>query len=602
MPDPTSPNATQDADTKDESVSLDFIRQMIADDITAGKHAAIVTRFPPEPNGFLHIGHAKALCLNFGIPQEVARGELGDPVPSRCHLRFDDTNPTKEEQRYIDAIKEDIHWLGFDWGEHEYYASNYFHQLYDWACALIRTGNAYVDDQTADEMRANRGTLTEPGKPSPFRDRPPEENLELFERMKSGEFPDGSRVLRAKIDMAAPNMNLRDPAMYRILHATHPKTGDEWCVYPMYDYAHGQSDWIEGVTHSLCSLEFEDHRPLYDWFVDKLIEIGEHPRKDAQGEFDPNDRPRQTEFNRLNVTHTVMSKRKLRELVETGRVAGWDDPRMPTQSGMRRRGYPPMALRNFVHGAGLSKRNQTIDLSRLEHAVREQLNKTCSRVMAVLDPIKLVITDYPEDKVEHMEAVNNPEDEAAGTRTVPFTRELYIERADFMIDAPKKYFRLAPGREVRLRYGYWVTCVDHKTDDAGNVTEIHCTHDPETRGGNNPPPDAEGKVRKVKGTIHWVSAAHALDAEVRLYETLFAAENPNKEPESGDWHDNLNPDSLTVNANAKVEPHLQTIQSGETVQFERTGYFAMDTDSTDAKLVFNRTVPLRDSWGKIQGK
>ncbi len=556
---------------------LDFIRAMVAEDLRTGRHGGrIITRFPPEPNGYLHIGHAKSICLNFGIPQEFRSQAIAG---ARCHLRFDDTNPTTEEQEYIDAIKHDIRWLGFDWGEHEYYASDYFEQLYEWAVQLIRAGKAYVCDLSAEEISRTRGTLTQPGTPSPHRDRAPQENLDLFDRMRKGEFPDGSRVLRAKIDMNSPNLNLRDPVMYRILHEEHPRTGRTWCIYPMYDYAHGQSDSIEQITHSLCTLEFEDHRPLYDWFIEQL---GIFPS-------------RQTEFNRLNLTHTIVTKRKLRTLVEEGHVAGWDDPRMPTLSALRRRGYPPAAIRAFCEGVGLSKREQTIELARLEFHVREELNRTANRVMAVLDPLRLVITNYPEGQVEQMEAVNNPEDAAAGKRAVPFSKNLYIERDDFMENPPGKFFRLAPGREVRLRYGYWVTCTDVVKDAAGNVTEVHCTYDPLTRGGDNPP---DG--RKVKGTIHWVSAEHALDAEVRLYDTLFAKEDPNDVPEGGDWLDNLNPDSLKVVQGAKVEPSLAAASAGETFQFERLGYFCVDPDSAALRLVFNRTVTLKDSWAKAQ--
>ncbi len=556
---------------------LDFIRAMVADDLRTGRHGGrVITRFPPEPNGYLHIGHAKSICLNFGIPQEFKDQAAAG---ARCNLRFDDTNPTTEEQEYIDAIKRDIRWLGFDWGEQEYYASDYFEQLYEWAIQLIKAGKAYVCDLSAEEISRTRGTLTQPGTPSPHRDRSVEENLDLFARMRKGEFPDGSRVLRAKIDMNSPNLNLRDPVMYRILHEEHPRTGTAWCIYPMYDYAHGQSDSIEKITHSLCTLEFEDHRPLYDWFIEQL---GIFPS-------------RQTEFNRLNLTHTIVTKRKLRTLVEKGHVRGWDDPRMPTLSALRRRGYPPAAIRAFCEGVGLSKREQTIEIARLEFHVREELNRTADRVMAVLDPLRLVVTNFPEGQVEQMEAVNNPEDAAAGKRTVPFSKDLYIERDDFMENPPAKFFRLAPGREVRLRYGYWVTCTDVVKDAAGNVVEVRCTYDPLTRGGDNPP---DG--RKVKGTIHWVSAEHALDAEVRLYDTLFSKEDPNDVPEGGDWLDNLNPDSLRIVKGAKVEPSLATARAGATFQFERLGYFCVDPDSESRRLVFNRTVTLKDSWAKGQ--
>jgi len=566
-----------------EKQPLDFIRQIIADDLASGEHRSIVTRFPPEPNGYLHIGHAKAICINFGIPTEFA--DRADAA--RCHLRFDDTNPMKEEQEFIDAIKADVRWLGFDWGGHEYHASDYFQQLHDWAVLLIRAGKAYVDDQSAEQIRQLRGTLTEPGRPSPCRDRGVEENLDLFARMKAGEFPDGSHVLRAKIDMAAPNLNLRDPVMYRILRQPHPRTGGDWFIYPMYDWAHGQSDWIEGVTHSLCSLEFEDHRPLYEWFLTALREAGAAPAKAERP-------PRQIEFNRLNLTHTLVSKRYLRRLVEEGHVAGWEDPRMPTLCGMRRRGYPPAAIRAFCHSVGLSKRDQVISLGRLENAVREQLNRTAERRMAVLDPLKVTITNWPAGEVDWLEAINNPEDEAAGTRPVPFTGTLYIERGDFMEDPPRKFFRLAPGREVRLRYAYWITCEAVVKDDAGEVVELRCTYDPQTRGGEAPP---DG--RKVKGTLHWVAADHAVEAEVRLYETLFTAEDPSDVPDGEDFTVHLNPESLVV-TRALVEPALREAKPGQTCQFERTGYFCVDPETTGERLVFNRTVPLKDTWAKMQ--
>ncbi len=557
--------------TETEKAQGNFIVTAVEEDLESGRfERPVVTRFPPEPNGFLHIGHVKAICINFGIGER-----FGGPT----HLRFDDTNPVKEEQRYIDAIKEDIAWLGFDWGEHEYYASDYFQQLYEWAVKLIEDGKAYVDDQTIDEIREHRGTLTRPGVDSPYRDRSVEENLDLFERMKAGEFEDGSKVLRAKIDMGSPNMNFRDPVMYRILKATHHRTGDDWCIYPMYDYAHGQSDSYEKITHSLCSIEFEDHRPLYEWFIEAL---GIFPS-------------RQIEFARLNVTHVITSKRKLRQLVEEGIVDGWDDPRMPTVAAMRRRGYPAMAIREFCDGVGVAKRPNTIDYARLEFHVREHLNKRANRVMAVLDPLKVVIENYPEGQVEKMEAVNNPEDEGAGVREVPFSRELYIERADFMEDPPKKFFRLGPGREVRLRYGYWVTCTDVIKDESGEVVELRCTYDPETRGGNSPP---DG--RKVKGTLHWVSAAHALDAKVNLYEHLLP-EDPSEGGGDEDWIAGVNQDSLKV-VEAKVEPVLGEAKAGEFYQFERTGYFTPDTKSTEGGLVFNRTVGLRDTWAKMQKK
>jgi len=548
----------------------DFIRSMVDHDLKTDKWGgAVVTRFPPEPNGYLHIGHAKSICLNFGIAAQYG---------GRCHLRFDDTNPIKEEQEYIDSIKADIRWLGFDWGEHEYYASDYFDQLYEWAVKLTGDGKAYVDDLRADEIREYRGTLKEPGRESPYRDRSVEENLELFRRMRQGEFPDGSRVLRAKIDMASPNLNLRDPVMYRILHAAHPRTGDRWCIYPMYDFAHGQSDSIEGITHSICTLEFEAHRPLYDWFCENL---GIH-------------HPQQIEFARLNLNSTVMSKRKLLQLVNEGHVSGWDDPRMPTLSAMRRRGYPPAAIRNFSERVGVAKREHIIDLALLEHSVREELNRHSRRVMAVLRPLKLVIDDYPEGLVEELEAINNPEDPAAGTRKVPFSGELYIERDDFRADPPKKYFRLAPGREVRLRYAYFVTCRDFTTDENGEVTEVHCTYDPATRGGDAP----DG--RKVKGTIHWVSASHAVPAEVRLYDRLFTKEDPYDVGEGEDFTANLNRGSLEVLASCPVEPSLAGARPGDRYQFERLGYFCVDPDSAGDRLVFNRTVTLRDSWAKIE--
>ncbi|XAL99941.1 glutamine--tRNA ligase/YqeY domain fusion protein [Phycisphaeraceae bacterium D3-23] len=564
-----------------------FIRQIVADDLASGKHSAPVTRFPPEPNGYLHLGHATAVNLSHSIARDFG---------GAFHLRFDDTNPAKEEQRYIDALKEDIAWLGADWGAHEYYTSDYFDTLYAWARVLIERGLAYVDDQSIEEMRANRGTVTAPGKASPFRDRSPAESLDLFERMKQGEFPSGAKVLRAKIDMASPNMLLRDPPMYRILHDTHPRTGSDWCIYPMYDWAHGQSDWIEGITHSLCSQEFETHRPLYNWFIEQLDAADAGPDSVEH-------HPRQIEFARNNVTGMMMSKRNLLALVEEGHVAGWDDPRMPTIAGLRRRGYTPVSITKFCDLAGMSKRDKTLEMSLLEHCVREDLNKTALRRSCVLDPLKVVITNYPEGQVEHMSAVNNPEDESAGTREVPFSRELYIQREDFLEDAPKKFFRLSLGREVRLRFGYWITCTDIVKDDAGNVTELHCTYDPETRGGNNPPPDEEGKVRKVKGTIHWVSAAHAIPAEVRLYDRLFTTDDPNEGKNDGrDWRDNLNPESLTV-VQAVCEPALAETTPGDPIQFERVGFFTPDLESTpgpgsESKLIFNRTATLRDSWAK----
>ncbi|MFH1735150.1 MAG: glutamine--tRNA ligase/YqeY domain fusion protein [bacterium] len=556
--------------TSEPTEKSNFIRTIIKEDIARGKHdGRIHTRFPPEPNGYLHIGHAKAFCLSFGFAEEFH---------GLCNLRFDDTNPTKESQEYIDAIIKDIKWLGFDWGDRQYHASDYFGTLYGWARRLIKAGQAYVCDLTGEQIRQMRGTLTKAGQPSPFRDRPVDENLDLFERMKNGEFPDGSRTLRAKIDMAAGNMNLRDPVMYRILRAPHPRTGDKWCIYPMYDWAHGQSDSIEGITHSLCSLEFEDHRPLYDWFLEQL---GEH-------------HPQQIEFARLNLTYTIMSKRKLLKLVEDKYVHGWDDPRMPTLSGMRRRGYPPMAIRNFSERIGVAKKPSMVDLAMLEHCVREELNKTAPRFMAVLKPLKVVIDNYPEGQVDDLEAVNNPEDPEAGTRKVPFSREIYLERDDFMEDAPKKFFRLAPGREVRLRYAYFITCNEVIKDAAGNIIELRCTYDPETRGGNAP----DG--RKVKATLHWVSAEHAIDAEVRLYQTLFSKEDPEDVEEGQDFTVHLNPDSLQVLSDAKLEPNLAGKEPGFSCQFERQGYFCVDADSTAEKPVFNRTVTLKDIWARMQ--
>ncbi|HWB50251.1 MAG TPA: glutamine--tRNA ligase/YqeY domain fusion protein [Stellaceae bacterium] len=541
----------------------DFIRDIVQADIDSGKVVWPVTRFPPEPNGYLHIGHAKSICLNFGIAEEFA---------GRCHLRFDDTNPTKEEQEYIDAIETDLKWLGFDWGVHLYHASDYFEQLYTWAEHLIRHGLAYVDDQSPEEMRAARGTLTEPGRNSPYRDRPAEENLDLFRRMRSGEFPNGARVLRARIDMASPNINLRDPALYRILHATHPRTGDKWSIYPTYDYAHGQSDAIEGVTHSICTLEFEDHRPLYDWLIEHLPVPS---------------RPHQYEFARLNLTYTVMSKRFLKALVDEGRVSGWDDPRMPTLAGLRRRGIPPAAIRNFAKAVGVARANSTVDVGMFEHAVRDELNRTAQRRMAVLHPLKLVIENYPEGQSEELDAVNHPDNPEAGSRTVPFGRVLYIERDDFMEDPPKNFFRLAPGREVRLRYAYFVTCRQAVKNAAGEVTELRCTYDPATKGGDAP----DG--RKVRGTIHWVSAAHAAPAEVRLYNPLFSRPDPGAD---GDLIADLNPDSLEVLTGCRLEPALAADNDAAAVQFERLGYFCRDADSAPARLVFNRTIGLRDSY------
>jgi len=549
--------------------TLDFIREIVAEDVRSGKHLTPVTRFPPEPNGYLHVGHAKSICLNFGVAQE--RG-------GRTHLRFDDTNPTKEEQEYIDSIKEDVRWLGFDWGKHLYHASDYFDQLYEWAELLVQKGLAYVDDLTADQIREHRGTLTEPGKESPFRNRTADENLDLFRRMRKGEFPDGARVLRAKIDMAAPNINLRDPVMYRILHASHPMTGDKWSIYPSYDYAHGQSDAIEGITHSLCTLEFEDHRPLYEWFLANLPVPSQ---------------PRQIEFARLNLTYTVLSKRFLLRLVNEGRVRGWDDPRMPTISGLRRRGFPAEALRQFAETIGVAKRESVVEYAALEHAVRDVLNRTSPRRMAVLRPIRAVLTNYSETLAEEIEVGNNPEDPAAGTRKVPFARELWIEADDFMEDPPKKFFRLAPGREVRLRAAYFITCQEVIKDAAGQVVELRCTYDPATRGGSAP----DG--RSPKATLHWLSARHARPAEVRLYDHLFNRADPGA---GGDLLADLNPKSEEVIPHGWVEPGLAGLAVGARVQFERLGYFCVDRDSTAARPVFNRTVTLRDTWAKLQAK
>jgi len=547
-----------------------FIRDIILDDLKTNKYSGRVqTRFPPEPNGYLHIGHAKAICLDFG---------LADEFGGKTNLRFDDTNPSKEETEYVDSIMADVKWLGFHW-DGLFYASDYFDQLYAWAVQLIKAGKAYVDDLSADEIRKYRGTLTEPGKDSPYRNRSVDENLNLFERMRAGEFPDGARVLRAKVDMASPNLNMRDPVMYRILHAEHHRTGNKWCIYPMYDYAHGQSDSLERVTHSMCTLEFEDHRPLYNWFIQQL---GIFPSQ-------------QIEFDRLNLTYTLLSKRKLLQLVEEKHVSGWDDPRMPTLVGIRRRGYTPEAIRNFCGAIGVSKTNGSIELAMLEHFVREDLNKRAPRVMAVVRPLKVVIDNYPENQVEEMDAVNNPEDASAGTRKVPFSRVLYIEQDDFREDPPKQYFRLAPSREVRLRYGYFVKCTSVVKNEKGEVVEVHCTYDPATRGGNSPP---DG--RKVKATIHWVSAAHAIDAEVQMYETLFTKEDPNQTVEGQDVTANLNPNSLEVIRNVKLEPSLANASVGNRYQFERLGYFCVDPDSAPGKPVFNRTVALKDTWAKIE--
>jgi glutaminyl-tRNA synthetase len=558
-----------------ESISTStthFIRTIIDEDLKTGKFGGRVqTRFPPEPNGYLHIGHAKSICLNFGLAADYG---------GKCNLRFDDTNPTKEEMAYVASIKEDVRWLGFDWEEREFYASDYFDQLYEWALDLIRKGRAYVCDLSADEIRQYRGTLRAPGRESPYRNRTVEENLDLFQRMRAGAFPDGSRVLRAKIDMASPNLNMRDPVMYRILRAEHHRTGNKWCIYPMYDWAHGQSDSIERITHSICTLEFEDHRPLYDWFLDQL------------GVY----HPQQIEFARLNLTYTVMSKRKLLQLVAEGHVSGWDDPRMPTISGLRRRGYTPESIRVFCERIGLAKRDSTVDVALLEHCLREDLNKRAPRVMAVLRPLKVVIDNYPEDRVDELDAVNNPEDPAMGTRKVPFSRVLYIERDDFREDPPKKFYRLGPGREVRLRYAYFVKCVDMVKDPAtGEVIEIHCTYDPSTRGGDAP----DG--RKVKATLHWVSAAHAVEAEVRLYDRLFLKETPGDEKAGVDFKAHLNPGSLVVLRSCRLEPSLAHALPESRYQFERLGYFCVDpVDAGEGKLVFNQTVALRDTWAKIE--
>jgi glutaminyl-tRNA synthetase len=555
--------------TTDAPRALDFIREIVEDDLKTGRHKTVVTRFPPEPNGYLHIGHAKSICLNFGIA-----GEYG----GFCNLRFDDTNPVKEEVEYSDAIKRDVHWLGFDWGQRLYHASDYFEQLYGYAEDLIRAGKAYVDSLSAEEMRQHRGTLTEPGTKSPYRNRPVEENLDLFRRMRAGEFPDGQHVLRAKIDMASPNVNLRDPVLYRIRHESHQRTGDAWPIYPMYDYAHPISDALEGITHSLCTLEFEDHRPLYDWLIENL---------------DVPSRPHQYEFARLNINYTVMSKRKLLRLVQEGIVRGWDDPRMPTIAGLRRRGYTPVSIRNFCERVGVAKRENAIDVALLEFSIREDLNRTAPRVMGVIRPLKVVIENYPEGQVEEFETPNNPEDRSAGTRRVPFSRVLYIERDDFMEDPPKKYFRLSPGREVRLRSAYFVTCTSVVKNDGGEITELRCTHDPATRGGDAP----DG--RRPKATLHWVSAPHAIEAEVRLYDRLFVDESPEDAPQGSDFLDNLNPASLEILRGCKLEPSARGAEAGARYQFERLGYFCVDPDSAPDALVFNRTATLRESWARV---
>ncbi len=561
--------AQPDEPVKTPGASLDFIRQIVEDDLATGRHTHIATRFPPEPNGYLHIGHAKSICLNFGIALEKG---------GTCNLRLDDTNPTKEDVEYVDAIKEDVAWLGFTW-DAELYASDYFSKLYEFAVTLITRGLAYVDSLTADEIRALRGTLTEPGKNSPYRDRPVEESLDLFRRMRDGEFPDGTHVLRARIDMTSPNLNMRDPALYRIRHASHHRTGDAWCIYPMYDYAHPLSDALEGITHSLCTLEFEDHRPLYDWLVDHLFE---------------GEKPQQIEFARLNLNYTVMSKRKLLQLVQQRHVAGWDDPRMPTISGLRRRGYTPEAVRDFCARIGIAKKENVIDVAQLEYSVREDLNRRAPRVMAVLTPLKVVITNYPEGQTEAVDVINNPEDPSAGTRKVTFSRELYIERDDFREDPPKKFFRLAPGREVRLRCAYFITCQEVVKDDSGTIVELRCTYDPATRGGDAP----DG--RRVKATMHWVSAQHALPVEVRLYDRLFSVENPEAAQEGKTFVDYLNPGSLEVLRDCQAEAGLSDALPGARFQFERLGYFCVDPDSRPGALVFNRTVSLRDAWAKIE--
>jgi len=556
----------------DSCQGTDFIREAIIEDLKSGRFDHVHTRFPPEPNGYLHIGHAKSICLNFGIAQEFG---------GKCNLRFDDTNPTKEDTEYVEAIKEDIRWLGFDWEDRCYYASDYFEQLYQWAEELIKKGKAYVCDLSPDEIREYRGTLTEPGRESPYRNRSVEENLDLFRRMRAGEFPEGSRTLRAKIDMAHPNVLMRDPVMYRIIHAPHHRTGNKWCIYPTYDWAHGQSDSIEGITHSICTLEFEVHRPLYELFIKDLGIYA----------------PQQIEFARLNLTYTVMSKRRLLQLVQEGYVRGWDDPRMPTIRGLRRRGYTPEAIRDFCQRIGVSKYDGVVDIALLEHCIREDLNKRAPRVMAVLRPIKLVIDNYPDGQTEYLEAVNNPEDPSMGTRQVPFSKVLYIEEDDFREVPPPKYYRLSPGREVRLRWGYFVKCTGVVKDpQTGRVLEVHCTYDPATKGGNAP----DG--RKVKATIHWVSAAHCIEAEVRLYDHLFTKPDPDDVPEGMDWRANLNPNSLEIIPDAKIEPSVQGAPAGTRYQFERLGYFCVDPDSTPEKLVFNRTVTLKDEWAKIQKK
>jgi glutaminyl-tRNA synthetase len=570
----TNNNSTATDNGEAKAEPLDFIREIVANDLVSGKHASAVTRFPPEPNGYLHIGHAKSICLNFGISLENEGGV--------CHLRFDDTNPAKEDVEYVDAIKEDVQWLGFDWGKNIFFASDYFEKLYGFAVELIQSGKAFVCELTLDEIAGHRGTPTKPGTNSPYRDRSPGENLELFQRMRDGEFADGTRVLRAKIDMASPNLHMRDPVLYRIRKTLHHRTGNKWCLYPMYDFTHCLSDSIEGITHSLCTLEFEVHRPLYDWVLDNVA---------------IDSRPRQIEFARLSLTYTVLSKRKLLTLVEEGRVNGWDDPRMPTVSGLRRRGYTPASIRSFCKTIGMTKFNSLTDVALLEHSIRQDLNDTTPRRMAVLRPLKVVITNFDEGKVEELEAANHPKDPEAGTRSVPFTREIYVERDDFMEEPPRKFFRLGPGREVRLRFAYFITCNEVIKNAAGEVTELHCTYDPETHGGSAP----DG--RKVKGTIHWVSASHAFEAQVRLYDRLFTVEDPNKEDDGKTYLDHLNAESQEVIADAKLEPGLAKAEPGERFQFERLGYFCADAgDSQAGKPVFNRTVTLRDAWAKQRGK
>jgi len=562
-------NTNLESKKASEGKSLNFLEAIIEEDIRKGKHnGRIHTRFPPEPNGYLHIGHAKSICLNFG---------LAEKYNGKCNLRFDDTNPTKEEEEYVNSIMEDVRWLGFDWEDRLFYASDYFDQLYQWAVKLIKDGKAYVDDQPSDLISEQRGVPTRPGIESPFRNRTVEENLDLFERMKAGDFPNGSHVLRAKIDMASPNMHMRDPVLYRILHAKHHRTGDKWCIYPMYDFAHGQSDYLEGITHSICTLEFEIHRPLYDWFLDNLI--------------DTEYRPRQYEFARLNLSYTVMSKRKLLELVTEKYVNGWDDPRMPTISGLRRRGYTPESIRNFADRVGVAKRENVIDVGLLEFSIREHLNKVAPRIFAVLDPLKVVITNYPEGKTEDLILENNPEDPDGGKRNVPFSREIYIERNDFMEDPPKKFFRLGPGTEVRLKGAYIIKCEDYKKDENGNIIELYCTYDPETKSGS-------GISRKVKGTLHWVSVNHCLDAEVRIYDRLFINEAPDEAEEGKDFKSNLNPESLKI-INGKIEPSVIKAKPMDKFQFQRLGYFCVDPDSNAEKLVFNRTVTLKDTWSKM---